>query len=566
MQQPTNFIPQIAPYPALPDGRPGALPPLEPNALASFPLHPFAQRSLYLYSMVNFAPLVEPILEVMNPRHVAEVGSERGNNTLFLYRWVKAHNARLTLVDTHPNVDPEMASDPAVSVYKGMSVDFLKTNQDLDLVYLDGDHNYETVTLELQGLERQQQATGKPLVVLLHDVAWPCDRRDMYYDPDTVSDKRPFTHEGGVEPFHTNLTPMGPGGSGRFAIASTSGGPANGVLTAVEDFLASRKDSGWRFHLTPVVHGLGILWWDPALTDAQRAVFRDVTSHLTRMTPFLAALELNRLALGIAVNAAGVEWQKNVNYIKELETRLTTSEADLSAQVRTLVAQLERDTDGYKGYIQKLEAELAANAAAHQREQDYIRQLQSQLDAALKDARAYSLSLEQRLDQQAAAVSDAQHYIKDLESRLAQTGGAHENAITYIRTLEASLTQHTQLLGQARADHAAAQAFADQQSRALEGAVAYIRTLESRQTQLTAELESAHGTLRDAQAQLHDAQSQLRDVQAQHASEKSAHDATRAELQRTSADLARLLALPATSLFWRRVRGTLPNSTSERQP
>jgi hypothetical protein len=573
MQQPSNFIPRIAPYPALPDGAPGQLPPLEPAAVASFPLHPFAQRSLYLYSMVNFAPLIEPILESLKPAHIAEVGSERGNNTLFLYRWCTGHGARLTLVDTHPNVDPEMASDPKVSVFQGMSVDYFKEGRDLDVVFLDGDHNYETVTLELAGLERQQQLSGKPLVVFMHDVAWPCDRRDMYYDPQTVSDKRPFAHEGGVEPFHAGLTPSGPGGSGRFAIALTSGGPRNGVLTAVEDFLASRGGSGWRFHMTPVVHGLGILWWDPALTEPQRAVIADVTAHLTRVTPFLAAMELNRIALGVALNAAGIEWARNIAYIKDLETRLTASDGTFQAEIRRLIAHHEQDAAGYRGYIEKIEAQLAAASAAHEREQAYIRELEGRAAKVAADHSSYVRHLEGRLAEQAAAIEKSSAYIRELETNLSRTGGAHTEALAYIRTLEASLEQHHQYLLSARADCAASQAFADQQSRAVEAGVTYIRTLEARLAQLVSESDTLARSLAQANAQHASLSAEharacanLAETSATLAQTNAGLVRTTAELDQARAELARLrsiLQLPATRLFWGRVRGTLPVSADE---
>lgn len=581
MQQPSNLIPKAAPYPALPDGAPGALPPLEPEAAKSFPLHPFAQRSLYLYSMVNFAPLIEPVLECLKPVHIAEVGSERGNNTLFLYRWCKSHNARLTLVDTHPNVDPEMAADSSVSVFKGMSVEFLKQDRGLDVVFLDGDHNYETVKLELEGLEFQQKATGRPLMVFMHDVAWPCDRRDMYYDPATVEDKRPFSHEGGVEPFHAGLTDKGPGGSGRFAIANTSGGPRNGVLTAVEDFLASRKNSGWRFHLTPVVHGLGILWWDPALTDAQRAVVREVTEHLTRMKPFLAVLELNRIALGVALNAAGLEWQRNVSYIRELEARITAADDDLRRQaaelmqahaggraaehlayIERLQEQIVRDTAGFKEYIAELESKLADSAQADARDQAYIAELEARLatqaGAQARD-QAYIRELEARVASASAAHSEAVTYIRDLEARLATSASAHDQAQAYIRSMEAAAAEQARAITSARADHANAQAFAEQQSRALEEAVVYIRKLEARQAHVDAaivDLEARLATLGSSHATL----------QANHAAVRSELAAVREEsarLEYERARLASILALPATRLFWGKVRGTLTHANGD---
>jgi hypothetical protein len=60
-----------------------------------------------------------------------------------------------------------------------------------DAVIIDGDHNYYTVTGELQRIHRRGPDAASPLV-MLHDVGWPLVRRDRLPRP------RPDT--GGVPP------------------------------------------------------------------------------------------------------------------------------------------------------------------------------------------------------------------------------------------------------------------------------------------------------------------------------------------------------------------------------
>lgn len=123
---------------------------------------------------------------------------------------------------------------------------------------IDGDHNWYTVFHELRLLEESARRAGMlfPLV-LLHDVEWPYARRDMYYEPSRIPDafRHPFASSG-MRPGQSPLTPDGflPH---RFN-ATEEGTARNGVLTAVEDFVA-QSDVRLHFQIVPWLHGLGIL-------------------------------------------------------------------------------------------------------------------------------------------------------------------------------------------------------------------------------------------------------------------------------------------------------------------
>ncbi|MBL7373602.1 class I SAM-dependent methyltransferase, partial [Escherichia coli] len=77
---------------------------------------------------------------------------------------------------------------------------------------------------------------GKPLLALMHDVSWPCARRDCYYAPDRIPEehRHPHSFDGGVSLGQPDCLPnRGFRGAGSFAWALHEGGPRNGVLTAV---------------------------------------------------------------------------------------------------------------------------------------------------------------------------------------------------------------------------------------------------------------------------------------------------------------------------------------------
>jgi hypothetical protein len=48
---------------------------------------------------------------------------------------------------------------------------------------IDGDHNYYTVLRELRLADSVARRDGRPLLAFMHDVGWPCARRDPIMPP-----------------------------------------------------------------------------------------------------------------------------------------------------------------------------------------------------------------------------------------------------------------------------------------------------------------------------------------------------------------------------------------------
>ena len=106
-----------------------------------------------------------------------------------------------------------------------------------DVVVIDGDHNYYTVLSELRALGERFSGEEFPLLIL-HDVRWPHGRRDAYYDPDSIPEDERHPMESG--PVFPGISELAPGGLPYKNVAAQEGGPRNGVLTALEDFLDER--------------------------------------------------------------------------------------------------------------------------------------------------------------------------------------------------------------------------------------------------------------------------------------------------------------------------------------
>ncbi|MCE4872534.1 hypothetical protein LZC26_09990, partial [Campylobacter coli] len=88
---------------------------------------------------------------------------------------------------------------------------------------------------------------GKPVLAFFHDVGWPCGRRDAYYAPDQIpaEHRHPHSYEAGALLDRESLVEgRGFRGMGQFAFANIAGGARNGVMTAIDDFLAEQLAQG----------------------------------------------------------------------------------------------------------------------------------------------------------------------------------------------------------------------------------------------------------------------------------------------------------------------------------
>jgi hypothetical protein len=192
--------------------------------------------------LFEFWSVIKPMLRAVKARTLVEVGAEAGNNTVNIVRWAADHRAVLHVIDPKPLFDVaamERRHPRHFVMHQALSLDVLPTIADPDAVLLDGDHNWYTVIEELRVLERM--SSQWPLT-FLHDVDWPYGRRDMYYDPANVPAEhmQPYQRSGIVR----GRSELSPGGhNAEYFNAKHEGGPRNGVLTAVEDFIGeSRHD------------------------------------------------------------------------------------------------------------------------------------------------------------------------------------------------------------------------------------------------------------------------------------------------------------------------------------
>ena len=229
--------------------------------------------------------IIEPVLTLLEPEIIVEIGSDQGKNTVSLLEFCKNSNAVLHAVDPVPNFDVDALKKEYgrhFVFHKLLSLNAIPRIKDVDVFLIDGDHNWYTVFNELKLIEKYAVDAKRPFpVVMLHDIAWPYGRRDLYYNPENIPDKfrKPYRQKG-ILPGSAELLEDG-GLNQRLNNSIYENDLQGGVLTAVEDFLKETKQSLEFLKLTGL-SGLGIL------------VPSQLKENIKQLRAFLKALNIGK--------------------------------------------------------------------------------------------------------------------------------------------------------------------------------------------------------------------------------------------------------------------------------
>ena len=207
-----------------------------------------------------FATVIEPLVAGLGSRAIAEVGSGHARLTARALRAATADDFTIHAIDPAPaeGLVRLARADPRVEVHATTGADALGRIGVVDLVLLDGDPNYATTLAELKVVVARSREAGLPApVIVVHNVHWPFGRRDGYHAADAPSEpqRRPSTASG-LKPGRSRpcddglrLVPL---------VALDEGGARNGVLTAVEDFVAGDR-ARWELLDLPGYGGTAVL-------------------------------------------------------------------------------------------------------------------------------------------------------------------------------------------------------------------------------------------------------------------------------------------------------------------
>jgi hypothetical protein len=275
---------------------------------------------LLIHSVAEFSDLILEALKLADANKIIEIGAEYGGMSALLAEYCRARGGQFTTIDPAPKREFRdwLSTNPDVRHLAKTSLEAFDDISEADAWLVDGDHNWYTVYHELRHIEAISRRAGKPVLVFLHDIGWPCGRRDFYYAPERIPPeyRQPHSYEGGATLDHDALV-RGRGfrGMGHFAFATLAGGARNGVLTAIDDFLAEALRTGkeYGFAEIPAVFGLGVLFdldapWSASLADHllpyhQNKLLRSLETN--RLRNYLRVIEMqDEAAVGAAQGAA----------------------------------------------------------------------------------------------------------------------------------------------------------------------------------------------------------------------------------------------------------------------
>lgn len=282
---------------------------------------------------------IEPVLRIAAPKRLMEIGADEGFNTRRLLAYCRETGAKADIVDPVLNRRLKHGLDQfgdEYSFHQLLSLDAIPKLEPADIVLLDGDHNWRTVYQEFAALFERAKTCGKaPPIVLFHEAAWPYARRDMYYAPERIEEefRQPYSYQS-IIPGESDL---GDGGlNAALANATHEGGPRNGVLTAVEDFIAEWPEKV-ELRVLPFFNGLGICVPASRATQGLTQVLDGFFSSNGLMAACVALEEwASRLVISMQ--------EERLDYVKRTEAlaraRILLSEQ--RARIRDLEAALEK--------------------------------------------------------------------------------------------------------------------------------------------------------------------------------------------------------------------------------
>jgi Methyltransferase domain len=276
---------------------------------------------------------VSPIVETAQPRRLIEIGAEFGWNTAPVLEYCRRTGAKLEVIDPAPPpaLLEVLARYPAEHVYhRAKSLDVIPQIQPVDLVLLDGDHNWHTVYNELLAIFRgASEAGAAPPIVVFHDIAWPYARCDMYYTPLDLdpSARHPYADRG-MLPGQSELTENGL--NANFHNALHEGGPRNGVLTGIEDFIAG-YGKPLAFRQLPFFNGLGILVPEERMTPALEALIDSFYSRESLLETVIT-LETDGMRVRAELAAQNIRLTRQAEALRRAKSTIEALRAELRAK------------------------------------------------------------------------------------------------------------------------------------------------------------------------------------------------------------------------------------------
>jgi GT2 family glycosyltransferase len=337
------------------------------------------------------------MLSEIKPKHIVEIGTAEGKLTCRLLGFASEHDAIVHSVDPLLKIDLDLwkaEHGDRFHFYQMLSLNALAKIEDMDVVLIDGDHNWYAVYHELKLIEKKTEQTGSAFpVVMLHDVGWPYGRRDMYYDPETIPEayRKPYQYRG-ISPDSPELVDKG-GINPHLANAIYENDLRSGVLTAIEDFQQS-SDLIFTFFQVPGFHNLGILILSEILKE-NKSLDRLISDIVLRYSgdEYIEGLEADRMRAVIKSHDLNLDFsEKEENFIaraSELEAEFREKLEKAEESLRTSASQAEELRKSRKA----IEEELTEVQQDNQRLMQELSSSKNEKEELLRENRTVRESL-----------------------------------------------------------------------------------------------------------------------------------------------------------------------------
>ncbi len=266
---------------------------------------PYQTDDIYLHKLINYKDLFELIFNNIKLDSICEIGIEIGEFTsiieIYLQKGIikEYHGVDVCITPTTNKISSN------AYYHQVTSLEYLTSDMHTghDFYLIDGDHNYYTVSAELENIFAAD--SGKKICIL-HDTNWPCARRDFYYNPGQIPEKakKPLSWDKKLIRNSIKMQEFGFYGKGNIAIAEEENTPRNGVMTSIEDFISGKKN--FKTISFPQFLGLTILYNEKLLSSVEKAFFLDISMLLNNkfIANCLYQLEYNRLDIYTRLVAA----------------------------------------------------------------------------------------------------------------------------------------------------------------------------------------------------------------------------------------------------------------------
>ncbi|GEM_PF-1985385 len=406
--------------------------------------------------------LTRPLLEIMKPKSIVEIGADDGKQTRLLLEYCQQHEAVLHSIDPLPRFDVQSWQEhygKHFVFHRALSLNALSLIHDLDLVLIDGDHNWYTVYHELKLIEKNTVKDGKPLpLIILHDVGWPYGRRDLYYNPETIPAAYLKPHKQlGIKPDSTELAEEG-GINPHLSNSIYENNLQSGVLTAVEDFMEEAKEP-LVFLTIPPFHGLGILFSEAHNLDPD---FSSFTTELVSNEPLLELLkqiEEDRITLvveketsnrTIALQAQKIkgldsEFRKISRHLEKKEEEIARQEADYSRRYEELQKSLNQRVEKKEEEIARQEADFSRRYEELQKSLNLRAQQLDELEKAFASSRHRTTMLQEHVDKLEKKLQEKNNQVLELQKALDQNRQMNTRYLNDLKLKQAELKkkEHT---------------------------------------------------------------------------------------------------------------------------